>query len=156
MALTKKRRVFIEEYLRYWNGAEAARRAGYKHPRNQASYLLTIPNIREEIERRIEELTMQADEVLLRLAEQARGLNNDFFTTGGELDAAAIARAEKTHLIKKTKQTKYGLEVELYDAQAALEKIGRALGLFKDRLDVTTGGEPLIVKVTGNIEPDDL
>jgi len=88
---------------------------------------------------------MQADEVLLRLAEQARGLDSDFFTLGGELDAAAIARADKTHLIKKTKQTKYGLEVELYDAQAALEKIGRALGIFKDRLDLTTGGEPLTI-----------
>lgn len=145
MALTKKRRVFIEEYLRCWNGAEAARRAGYKFPRNQAAYLLTIPTISDEIERRISELTMQADEVLVRLAEQARGLDSGFFTLGGELDALAIARADKTHLIKKTKQTKYGLEVELYDAQTALEKIGRALGIFKDRLDVTTGDEPLAI-----------
>ena len=145
MALTKKRRVFIEEYLCCWNGAEAARRAGYKHARNQASYLLAIPNIQAEIERRIEELTMQADEVLSRLAEQARGLSREYFHPDGALNAAAIVRDDKTHLIKKTKQTRDGLEVELYDGQRALVDIGRALGLFKERLDVTTGGEPLAI-----------
>ena len=146
MVLTKKRRVFIEEYLRCWNGAEAARRAGYKHPRNQASYLLTILNIQEEIERRIEELAMQADEVLLRLAEQARGLSSEYFTPSGKLDVAAIVADDKTHLIKKTKQTKYGLEVELYDAQHALVDIGRALGLFKDRLIVEDWREEVEAK----------
>lgn len=136
MALTKKRRVFIEEYLRCWNGAEAARRAGYKHPRNQASYLLTIPNIQEEIEKRIEELAMRADEVLLRLAEQARGLSNAYFRPSGELDATVIVANNKTHLVKKTKRTQHGLEIELYDSQRALVDIGRALGIFKDRLIV--------------------
>ena len=133
MALTRKRRVFIEEYLRCWNGAEAARCAGYKFPRRQAFRLLTNVDIKEEIKRRIDELAMQADEVLLRLAEQARGLNKDFFTIDGHIDALAILSADKTHLIKKTKQTKYGLEIELYDAQVALEKIGRAHGLFVER-----------------------
>lgn len=149
MALTKKRRVFIEEYLRCWNGAEAARRAGYKFPARQASFLLSIIEVQAEVEQRVSELTMQADEVLLRLAEQARGLPKKYFTSAGELNAPAIVIDDKTHLIKKTKKTQHGLEVELYDGQAALEKIGRALGLFKDRLDVTTGDEPLIIRVKG-------
>jgi len=79
---------------------------------------------------------MRADEVLLRLTEQARGLSKDYFRPNGELDAAAIVTNNKTHLIKKTKQTQHGLEVELYDGQRALVDIGRALGIFKDRLIV--------------------
>lgn len=136
MALTKKRCVFIEEYLRCWNGAEAARRAGYKFPRRQASRLLTNVDVQQRIEQRIEELTMQADEVLLRLAEQARGLPKKYFHPNGTLNAAVIVTDDKTHLIKKTKHTRDGLEVELYDAQRALVDIGRALGIFKDRLIV--------------------
>jgi len=39
----------------------------------------------------------------------------------------------------------------------ALRTIGRDRGYVeKQALDVTSGGEPLIVKVTGNIEPDEL
>lgn len=59
MGLTHKRRVFIEEYLTCWNGAEAARRAGYKFPRRQASYLLTIPAIRNVVEERISDLEIE-------------------------------------------------------------------------------------------------
>lgn len=136
MSLTKKRRVFIEEYLRCWNGAEAARRAGYKHPRNQASYLLTIPNIQEEIEQRIEELTMQADEVLLRLAEMARGEHGKYLNPDGTIDLGKLIEDGKQHLVKKVKPAKDGMEVEFYDAQKALVDVGRALGLFTDRLVV--------------------
>ena len=72
MGLTNKRRVFIEEYLKCWNASEAARHADYAHPGSQGHSLLKILEIQEEIERRIEEKAMGADEVLTRLAEQAR------------------------------------------------------------------------------------
>jgi hypothetical protein len=35
------------------------------------------------------------------------------------------------------------LEIELYDAQAAGEKIGRHLNLFPNKVDVTSGGKPI-------------
>jgi len=37
MKLSNMQRVFVEEYLSCWNGTEAARRAGYKWPRQAAS-----------------------------------------------------------------------------------------------------------------------
>lgn len=91
---------------------------------------------------------MQADEVLLRLAEQARGLPKEYFHPDGSLNAAAIVTADKTHLIKRTKQTRDGLEVELYDAQRALVDIGRHLSLFTDNIDVKSGGKPLPDTIT--------
>jgi hypothetical protein len=35
--------------------------------------------------------------------------------------------------------------IELHDAQGALEKLGRYHGLFKDRLDITTGDQPFTI-----------
>lgn len=49
--LTLQRRRFVEEYLVDFNGAAAARRAGYSpaSARSQASELLTIPNVRQAV-----------------------------------------------------------------------------------------------------------
>lgn len=51
---TPARRRFVAEYCECMSGAEAARRAGYSKTtaRKQASYLLTLPQIREAIEAR--------------------------------------------------------------------------------------------------------
>jgi len=145
MALTNKRRIFIEEYLECWNGAEAARRAGYKYPKRAASFLLTIPDLQEVIAKRIKEKAMGADEVLARLADQARAsITNVIEPTGKRtflIDTEKVA--EFGQLIKKIKHTKYGVEIELYSSQQALELIGKHHGLFKERLDVTSGDRPI-------------
>lgn len=69
-----------------------------------------------------------------------------------------VIKKPETKLIKKLKQkvtTFIGkkedsedreiieTEIELYDAQAALEKIGRHLDLFPNKMDVTSGGEKI-------------
>ena len=55
MALTDKRQVFVEEYLRTWNASEAARIAGYAHPGSDGHRLLKISEIAEEIQRNVSE-----------------------------------------------------------------------------------------------------
>jgi phage terminase small subunit len=76
-----KQRAFVEEYLQCWNAAEAARRAGYseKTARSSGSRLLGLPYIQEEIQRRIAEKAMSADEILLRLAKMGRGDIRELF-----------------------------------------------------------------------------
>ena len=56
LGLSKKRRVFVEEYLKDFNGTQAAIRAGYSKnsARSTASRLLTIDNISDAIEAAIE------------------------------------------------------------------------------------------------------
>lgn len=153
--LTDKQRVFIEHYLTCWNATEAARQAGYAHPNTQGPRLLVDVGIAEVIKARITEKAMTADEVLLRLAEQARGDMSDFVEDLGSavrLDLKKAIKAGKFHLVKKYSNTRQGVSVELYDAQAALVHIGKHHGLFVDRVE--HGGE-IGVKEYRIVSPDD-
>lgn len=161
--LTRKQQVFIDEYLKCFNGAEAARRAGYSphSARQTASDLLALPYISEQIQAGLAEIHMSAEEALKLLAEQARGdvaQLMEVTSMGFNLDMKKAQELGLTKLIKKVKQrtvTKIGkksddpdtethdLEIELYDAQAALDKILRVHGKFTDRVDVTSDGKAL-------------
>lgn len=151
MALTGKRRAFIEYYLECWNGTEAARRAGYKYPRRQASFLLSISVIQAAIDARLAEMAMPADEVLARLGDHARTNIADFVTDTGAIDWQAVQ--EKGHLIKRITHRKGQQSViELHDAQAAL--------IHLDKHHGGPGGdaipERLIVHFTSNVDDDQL
>lgn len=50
------------------------------------------------------------------------------------IDLEKAKAAGKLHLIKKLKETKFGLEVELHDAAAARELLGKHYRLWGDRL----------------------
>ena len=143
MALTGKQQAFVTEYLRTWNASEAARIAGYAAPGQQGHRLLKNVEITEEIQRRVSERAMTADEVLIRLAEQARGSMDDFvsFREGVKLPLLDLEKAHKAGkfgLVKKLKYNAEGtVEFELYDAQAALVQLGKVHKLFTDRQDVS-------------------
>jgi phage terminase small subunit len=159
VALTDKQQVFVEEYLRTWNATEAARIAGYAHPHVQGTQTLANLSVQEVIKARLAEKTMSADEVLVRLAEQARGDIREFFTieeqsTQGRaeestveryarLDLVKLLESGKSHLVKSVTYTKFGPKVEMYDAQAALVHIGKHHGLFRDVLDVQINPQDL-------------
>lgn len=107
MALSAKQQVFVEAYLASWNASEAARRAGYSHANVQGSRLLANVSISEEIQRRVAEMTLTANEVLVRLGEHARGSMGDFvrFSENGDptFDLQAAALMGKMPLVKKLK-----------------------------------------------------
>jgi phage terminase small subunit len=167
MTLSNKRMAFVNEYLVDFNATQAAIRAGYstKGARVQGCNLLANPNIKESIKARLDEKAMSANEVLTRLAEHARGDIGDFLDiskVGFEVDLATAFEAGITHLIKKVKMhtvttlSKDGVEtetntveIELYDAQAALVQLGRYHKLFTDKTDVTSGGEKLELEIKG-------
>lgn len=50
-----------------------------------------------------------------------------------EMDPKAV------RAISEIKQTKYGITVKLYDKPKALENIGRHLGMWKDKIEITEG-----------------
>ena len=152
--LTNKQRAFVDEYLQCWNATEAALRAGYSE---RSAYSighenLKKPEIAKEIQRRIDERAMTADEVLIRLAEQARGGVEEFVEIKAGMpffNWERLVQSGKLHLVKKLKYNSNGQpEVEFYDAQAALVQLGRHHGLFTDRQEISgPGGEPLTVRV---------
>ena len=150
--LTKKQQVFIDEYLKCFNASEAARRAGYSahSARQTGSDLLNEAYISEQIQARLAEVHMSADEALKLTADIARGdiaQLMDISSVGFSLDMSKAQSLGLTGLIKKVKQktTIYQakkeseddrevteLEIELYDKQAALRDILKIHGRFAE------------------------
>lgn len=139
--LSSKQRAFVEAYLACWNGYKAAITAGYSEAsaRHQASRLLAYDNIRAAIAGRLAELHMDANEVLERVTKRARSSIADVLRVSDGKDGTAkgwaldLAKAEQTggiHQIKKLKEGKYGIEIEMYDPLPALELLGRHHQLF--------------------------
>jgi phage terminase small subunit len=145
--LTKKQQVFVNEYLSCFNGAEAARRAGYSESRARvtASELLADSNISEQIKARLAEVHMGADEALSLQSSIARGDVSKYLNTFGGIDIDKVK--EDGRLIKKIKTrtiTKIGktdkdedteiidTELELYPADVAQERILKIHGKIKD------------------------
>ena len=163
--LSKKHQAFIDQYfICHFNGTEAYMRVykpkgGRAVARANASDLLAIPNIAEAIQTRLSEVHMSADEALKLLADQARGdiaEVMEIYSTGFNLDMQKAKDAGLTKLIHKVRQkttTIIGknesdddkeiteLEVELYDAQAALRDILKIHGKFIDKRQVSGTGE---------------
>ncbi len=77
MALSNKRKIFVEEYLSTWNASKAARRAKYAHPGAEGHRLLKNAEIQAAIKGRMDTLHLSADEVLLRIGQIARGSDKD-------------------------------------------------------------------------------
>lgn len=150
-ALTDKQRAFVAEYLVCWNATQAAKRAGYTGSyevlRVTASETLRHPAVRAVVEARLSEKAMTADEVIARLADIARGNMADFISVNGHtrLDFKKAETLGKLHLVKSYSKGKQGVRIELYSALDALEKLGKAHGLFIERQDITSGGQPISV-----------
>ena len=168
--LTDKQHAFIRHYLACLNGAEAARRAGYPaaSARQIASENLSKPNIRAAIDEALAARAPSKEEIIDRLAEQATASMADFLTVKGRgvtLDLKKAAQADRLHLVKKYTKTKQGVTIELYDAQAALVKLGEHHRLFVQRQEITgkDGGpidivdarEQLAAALAGLVTPSD-
>lgn len=160
--LTPKHKLFIDEYFRCnMNATKAYRvvypKVNYDTARANSSELLAKPNIQEHINKRLSEMAMSADEVLMRLSAMARADMLPFieFASDGFIyfDFSHPDAKEYMFLIKKikTKRTRRlegrgddaetwedeWVEVELHDSQAALEKIGKYHKLFADRVEIS-------------------
>lgn len=169
--LTRKQQRFIEAYLEYWDGARAARAAGFSYPDRAAYRLLRMPHVLDYIEARVKESAMGADEVLTRLTQQARLNAASFFTfawvpveKAGTVvlgdDGEPLKRYEMTgvdwarveeygYLIKKVSYDRQGRVVlEFHDPQKSLELLGRAHKLFVDRSELTA--------ITVEVSADDM
>lgn len=153
--LTEKEKVFIIEYLKCFNGAQAARNAGYSERSiySIAYENLRKPEIRKEIDARLKEVRMSSDEVLARLSDFARGSHRPFVKISDDgfisFDFSNPEAVDSLHLVKKV-ETKRSrrlngkdesaeewedefVRVELNDPVRALELIGKYHKLFVER-----------------------
>lgn len=168
MALADKHYEVLEQYFTCWNKTEAYQRVFPKVKRNSAASnayrLFEMPEFQEAISRRLTETVMSADEVLMRLADHARGDVGDYLDANGQFDLDKARKAQKTGLIRKmkTKTTTrtfndeqvetVEVEFELYDAQAALALLGKNHKLFVDRQEVENAGKVQIHVIYDNAD----
>ena len=155
-AAIKKRR-FIDAFVETMNLTKSAGIAGYSlHTAHAAGHrLFKDAEVRAEINRRFDELAMTAPEALRRLGDMGRCGSLDTadimlaFARGGIVDAIEALRANpNAHLVKAMYETANGLRIEMHDAQAALDKILRVHGAYKDRTELTgKDGAPLIAVI---------
>lgn len=130
----------MEQYCEHFDGARAAREAGYAESRDkQTAYdLLQDPDIAGLIEERLEELAMSAAEATKRLADIARSDISDFFRVeNGVLMVDVKAITERGHVIQQIDMDEDGAhKIKLYDAKDALKTILDAHGAFNHKQEL--------------------
>lgn len=165
--LSNLQRAFIDQYfLCGMNATEAILQAGYKaKSRAVAASMgaenLRKPHIRAEIDNRLNENAMQANEVLFRLSEIARASHGDFWKISDSgfprMDLKQAEKRGKLHLLKKVKvtQSEHGanVEIELHDAQSALVQLGRYYKLFTDKIEIQSWESEAVMAIkSGEID----
>ena len=157
MAMTPRRRRFVDEYLVDLNAAAAARRTGLSDDSGSTKRLMRNPEVAAAIAagmaERSRRTAITADAVLVELARigfsnlldyMSPGEDGDLFVDLSGLDRAhAAAIAEVTVEDFKDGRTKDAREVrrvkvKLLDKRAALVDIGKHLGMFG-----AAGGAPV-------------
>lgn len=145
--MTKKQKRFVEEYLIDLNATQAAIRAGYS-PDTAYSIgqeNLKKPELRTHIDRAMAERSkrtgVNADRVVQELAKIA------FVNAADVIDhkTATIkedALPEDTAAIQSVKVKTFGedgleREIKMADKLKALELLGKHLGMFKDKVEVS-------------------
>ena len=109
--MNKKRSRFCDEWMIDFNATKAAQRAGYskRTAYSQGARLLKDVEIRKELQRRMDEYTMEASEVLSRLGQMAKG----------EIPTKTVIKGKKVTVH--------------YNEESALEKVGKIHAMFIEK-----------------------
>lgn len=162
--LSIKERKFCAEYVIDENGTRSAIAAGYapKSAAVAASRLLKKANIRAEIERLttkvLDKLEITKERVLAEIAKLAFYDPRNLLEADGsmkqvkdldDISAMAVAGLEVTELFEGSGDEKhaYGLckKIKLADKGQNLERLGRHLKLFTDKIEAGgPGGGPMV------------
>ena len=145
--MTKKQKRFIEEYLVDLNATQAAIRSGYSPDtaKSMGSENLTKPDIQARIAKAMAERSrrtgVNADRVVMELAKIAFVNASDVI----DADTATLkpdATPEDTAAIQSVKVKTFGedgleREIKMADKLKALELLGKHLGMFKDKVELS-------------------
>lgn len=157
--LTEKQKKFCREFLKDFNGTQAAIRAGYSEDSagSQAHDLLKKPEMQEYLQGMADKLTNKDEEqiskIICELQMIAFGDIKDFTCWDSEnvtLVPSDIL-GEKTRIISEVSQHKTysdtggsnNIKFKLHDKLKAIELLGRYYKIFTDKLDLTSKGEKI-------------
>lgn len=151
MALTEKQKVFADEYLVDLNATRAYLLAYPRVKKDEvakaaASRLLTNVNVAAYVEERMQDRQKRTeitqDRVLEELAAIAFARATDYAEVRHErviIKDTADLTEDQIKAIAGIKEGKFGIEVKLNDKEKALELLGKHLGMFKDKLELSGG-----------------
>lgn len=154
--LTNKQRMFVAEYLKDLNATQAAIRAGYssRNADKIGFQLLEKTRVQQAIEqamkRRIKRVEFDQDTVVQQLARIAFVDMKDVVEFGP--DGVSVRDCEDVDgtLLNEVSETKTKdggtIKVKLSDRMKALELLGRHMGMFRDKVEVSgAGGGPIML-----------
>lgn len=151
--LTDKQKRFIEEYLIDLNATQAAIRAGYSE---RTAYSIGEENLKKpEIKRAIDEAQLnRSNRVQITQDDVIRMLIENIEKSSG-VKQVVITQTRKSEDGEYVGDDVAQFVYEPSSVNKALELLGKHLGMFKDKLDVTTGDKPLptVINVTFSDEP---
>lgn len=160
--MTPKQERFVKEYLIDLNATQAAIRAGYAAASAsvEGSRLLANAKVAAAVamgqQERAKELGVTAERVLAELAKIGFSDIRRLFTPGGNLlpvgdldDEAAAAVASVEVVTRKAPggdadEVEHVAKIKLWDKRAALVDMGKHLGMFTDKVEVS-GSQSLVV-----------
>lgn len=151
--LTNKQKRFIEEYLIDLNATQAAIRAGYSKK-----------TANEQGTQNLAKLSIYIEEAQKQRSERTQVTQDDVIN--GLLEVVAMSAGKKvvieTDVAKNADGELVGFDIaktkfEPAAANKALELLGKHLGMFKDRVDLTTGDNPLptVIHIEFGNEPEE-
>lgn len=153
--ITPKQQRFVEEYLVDLNATQAAIRAGYsaKTAEQQGHQLLKNTSVAEAVSEaqaaRSERTEITQNQVLRELAKIGFSDIRKLFTPGGNLmpigdldDDAAACLSSIEITTRKARggdddEVEEVAKIRLWDKRAALVDIGKHLGMFKDKVELS-------------------
>jgi len=153
--VTSRHKRFVEAYCEHFNGAQAAREAGYAESRDRqtAHRLLQDPDISQMVEDRLDDLAMSSAEATKRMADIAQADIGNFFEIverehdDGEVREYLVLDREALierggGIAKEVSFDKNGRpKLKLYDAQKALRLILKAHGEYNHKQEHEHSGE---------------
>ena len=147
--MTEKQKIFADEYLIDLNATRAYRKAYPSVKKDETAAqagsrmlrnVKVAEYIAERMQARQERTEITQDKVLEELAAIAFARATDYAEVKDDQvfikDTAGLSE-NQIKAIAGIKQGKFGIEVKLNDKEKALELLGRHLGMFKDRVEVS-------------------
>ena len=147
--MTEKQKIFADEYLIDLNATRAYRVAYPSVKKDEtaaaaAARMLRNVKVAAYIQERMQERQKRTeitqDRVLQELAAIAFAKATDYAEIKNEcvrIKDTAELDEQQVRAIAGIKEGKFGVEIKLNDKEKALELLGRHLGMFKDKVEVS-------------------
>lgn len=138
--LTNKQAAFCLEYMKDFNGAQAAIRAGYskKTAESQASRLLSKVKVQQKISELTEEALKRGDVEVDKWLRELKRLAFSDMRDIAEWNAKDVILKDSQEIsdhaaacVKEVAETKDGVRVKLASKEKSLEMLGRYFGLLE-------------------------